>query len=430
MAKIAEPPYNEQAEQAVLGSLLIEPDAIAAVSEILAPEHFYIIKHQWIYEAMLRVYGKNEPVDLLTVSKELGRADKLDEAGGEPYIAALTEVVPTALHVETYAKTVAECALRRRVLLACSNIAQAAYDMSADAQNIATTAYNAIAEATSGALYQKRLTLDEACDALLAEIAAASEGAMPGAPTGIEALDKALSGLRPSRLYVVAGLPGSGKTTLMLSMLLAVARSGRRAAMWSLEMSEIEMLSVCASRIAGVSLAPSDLAMLNKSTRTEYMTRIHDAIRTIRNLPISLIAAPGITPSQIAHEVKVMKLTKGIDVIAADYIQLMRAPQMSRDATREQEVSAVAWGLKELAMRHDVAVIAGSQVNDDGQLRESRAIEQHADAVMVLTTTERMQTYRRVTATLRKNRGGPVCELNLIYEPAAARFGSVRQEAF
>lgn len=418
-------PHDAAAEEAVLGSLLIDPPAIPRVAAILRPEDFYIVKNGWAYEAILAV---GESADLLTVGQRLSAAGRLDEAGGEGWLAQLTTAVPTALNVEAYARTVADHALRRRVLGACSAIAKRAYDMSAPAGDIAASAYDALARATAGPSARRRVTLDEACDTLLADLASAESGSMPGAPTGIAALDRALSGLRPARLYVVAGLPGTGKTTLMLSMLIAAARAGRRAAMWSCEMSETEMLSVCVSHIAGVSLAPGDIAALSRDARAEHMRRVADAMQTVRALPISLIAAPGITPAQLVQEARAMQAARGLDVMAADYVQLMRAPQLARDATREQEVSSVAWGLKELAMALDVAVVAGSQVNDDGQLRESRAIEQHADAVLVLTTTERTGPARRVTASLRKNRGGPTRELELIYRPAAAHFGALRKE--
>lgn len=424
MASNILPPHSIEAEEATLGSLLIDPPAIPVVARFLPPAAFYLQTHQWLYEAMLSLGDK---ADLLTVTQELERAGKLQECGGEGFIARLTATVPTALNVETYARTVEAYAIRRRVIEACSGIAKLAFDERQPVPDVIDKSQSLLLSAVAGSARRQTVTLAEAAEQVYAEVDAVLEHQrVPGVSTGISAVDHMIGGMKPGRLYTFAGLPGTGKTTLMLNLLLNAARAGHTAAMFSCEMTEAELLSVCVSNRASMSLSAGDLVRLDARGKAEARARLADALQEVVNLPLILRSASGMTPAEFRFECKSLQLTRGLKVAAADYIQIMRPNINGKDTNREQEVSSIAWGLKETAMELGIAVLCGSQVNDDGQVRESRAIEQHTDSLVLLKAGQNGGEASELTATFRKNRGGPTGDITLAYRKAKAHIGGVR----
>jgi len=416
------PIYSEEAEQSALGSAIIDQEALAMLADILKPEHFWDVRHQYIYEAMLSLFGRGSPVDLLSLSDELRLRGHLDEAGGEPYIAALCCVVPTALHVRHYAEIVYRDWQRRTALRIAQEVAKAAYEGHND---LPTYAADRLSVLTTGE--RQAISLSDALVCCVADYDAAGER-LPGVPTGLSALDRILGGLCPGRLTVIAGKPGTGKTTLMLQMALTAARSGSPVVIVSCEMSEPEVCRTLLSRHAGISLSPADVLALDERTRAEQRRRLMDAVDQIVKMPISVEYRPDISVAQLRHLLR-YHAQRGTKLAVVDYVQLVDG-RTRRDQSREQEVAEVALALKTLAGQLGMSIVAGSQVNDAGEVRESRAIEQHADALIVLERADigdamNPPPVRTIEAQIRKNRHGPIGKLQLGFHAAKASFAEV-----
>jgi len=416
------PIYSEEAEQSALGSAIIDPEALAVLADLLRPEHFYELRHQRIFEALLSLFARGAPVDLLSISDELQVRGHLDDVGGEPYIAELCCAVPTALNVKHYAEIVYRDWQRRTALHVAQEIAKAAYDGKDD---LPTYAADRLSALTTGK--RETVTLSDALLHCIADYDDAGER-LPGAPTSLSALDRILGGLCTGRLTVVAGKPGAGKTTLMLQMALSAARAGHPVVIVSCEMSEQEVCRVMLSRHAGISLSPADVLALDERTRAEQRRRLMDAADQIAMMPIAIEYRPAISVSQLRHLLRHHAL-RGARLAIVDYIQLVDG-RTRRDQSREQEVAEVALALKTLAGQLSMSIVAGSQVNDAGEVRESRAIEQHADALIVLERADVSDALnplpiRTVEAQIRKNRHGAIGKLQLGFCPSKASFAEV-----
>jgi len=416
------PIYSEEAEQSALGSAVIDPDALAVLADVLRPEHFYELRHQHIFEALLSLFGRGVSVDLLSLSDELRTQGHLDDVGGEPYIAALCCAVPTALNVRHYAEIVYRDWQRRTAMRIAQEIAEAAHQGRDD---LPTYAADRLSALTTGA--RQVISLSDALLHCVADYDSAGER-LPGMPTGLSALDRILGGLCPGRLTVIAGKPGAGKTTLMLQMALSAARAGSPVVIVSCEMSEPEVCRVLLSRHAGISLSPADVLALDERARSDQRRRLMDAADQIAVMPIAIEYRPGISVSQLRHLLRHHSL-RGAKLAIVDYIQLVDG-RTRRDQSREQEVAEVALTLKTLAGQLGLSIVAGSQVNDAGEVRESRAIEQHADALIVLERADasdalKLPPVRTVEAQIRKNRHGSIGKLQLGFCPAKASFAEV-----
>jgi len=416
------PIYSEEAEQSALGSAFIDPEGLAVLADTLRPEHFWDVRHQHICEAMLSLFARGVPVDLLSLSDELRIQGHLDEAGGEPYIAELCCAVPTALHVRRYVEIVYRDWQRRTAIRIAGEIAAAAHQGHDD---LPTYAADRLSVLTTGA--RQTVSLSDALLHCVSDYDSAGER-LPGMSTGLSALDRILGGLCPGRLTVVAGKPGAGKTTLMLQMALAAARAGSPVVVVSCEMSEPEVCRVLLSRHSGISLSPADVLALDERMRADQRRRLMDAADQIAKMPIAIEYRPGISVGQLRHLLR-HHAQRGLKLAVVDYIQLVDG-RTRRDQNREQEVAEVALALKTLAGQLGLSVVAGSQVNDAGEVRESRAIEQHADVLVVLDRTDAGDALnpppvRTVEAQIRKNRHGAVGKLQLGFHAAKASFAEV-----
>jgi replicative DNA helicase len=419
---IATPIYSEEAEQSALGSAIIDREALTVLADTLRPEHFWDVRHQHIYAALLSLFARGAPVDLLSLSDELSMQGHLDEVGGEPYIAELCCAVPTALNVRHYAEIVYRDWQRRTAMRVAQEIAEAAYQGRDDLPAYAADRLSAL---TTGA--RQVISLSDALLHCVADYDAAGER-LPGMPTGLSALDRILGGLCPGRLTVIAGKPGAGKTTLMLQMALSAARAGYPVVVVSCEMSEPEVCRVLLSRHAGISLSPADVLALDERTRADQRRRLMDAADQIAGMPLTIEYRPGISVSQLRHLFRHHAL-RGVKLAIVDYIQLVDG-RTRRDQSREQEVAEVALVLKTLAGQLGLSIVAGSQVNDAGEVRESRAIEQHADALIVLDRADvgdalNPLPVRTIEMQIRKNRHGAIGRLQLGFCPSKASFAEV-----
>jgi replicative DNA helicase len=385
-------PNNIEAEQAVLGALLIDPDAIIKVVPILHTEDFYLEKHAWIFEAIFALHERREPIDFLTVVAELERRDKINAVGGAAYITALINAVPTAIHVEHYARLVERLATQRRLITAAGNIAQIAYDSAEDLDemiNHAEETLFAVAQRRiSRDLISMRVAVDQFMDHL--DYVQRHQGELLGVPSGFIDLDKLLGGFQPSDLIIVAGRPGSGKTSFALSIMqTAAAQYKKRIALFSLEMSAEQLVQ---RLVASMGEIDSQGLRLGKIGDEDY-ARLVRATGELSELPIFIDDSAALTPTEIRAKARRLRAEHGVDLIIIDYLQLMTV--RGRPENRVQEISQISRQLKELARELHVPVVALSQLSRAvesrldhrpqlADLRESGSIEQDADVVIFI----------------------------------------------
>ncbi|MEN9935866.1 MAG: hypothetical protein RLZZ387_2445 [Chloroflexota bacterium] len=432
---LPELPHDLAAEQAVLGSVLLNRDAIVAIAPWLRPDHFFAARHAQVYQAMLDLYHRRTPPDTRTVADELRRHSILETVGGVVYLSQLVDQVPTSYHVEHYARTVERTGVLRQVIRAGSQIAALGFEEAGELEDTLGRA-----EALVQDIGQQRATRDfvplgQVFDTLYEQIQAMQErrGEVAGVPTGFRELDVLLGGLQKSDLLVLAGRPGMGKTACALSIAYQIAESGRSVGVFSLEMSREQL----AQRLLAMETGIDTHRLRSTQLRDHELERVLSAMGRLATLPVHIEDTAGLTLAELRSKAKRLQAWQGLDVLVIDYLQLIRG----RAADRVQEVSEVARGLKHLAKDLNVPVIAlsqlsraveqrGSKVPQLSDLRESGEIEQAADIVMFLY---RAEVYEAETATpgiaelhVAKHRNGPLGVVPLRFDARTTRFSSTR----
>lgn len=409
-------------ERALLGALLVDATAIAGVAAVVRPDDFAEERHAAIYTAVLAV---GEHADLLTVATELDRRGALERVGGDAYIAELSGAAPTALNAAAYAQHVAELALRRRIVFeACSAIAKRAGDLTLDADGVLDFAQNEIIRAAGTSAHGIRPTSAIAADVWETYSRRVNGEPEPGVSTGLKDLDDALRKLRPGKLVIVAGRPGTGKTTLMTQAAAHAALNDRaRVAVFTLEMSESEVVErVIANRTR------LDMTKAKGHTAAESQ-RVAEELARVSASGLQVVYAAGWTPSRVVAECTRLKHGRGLDLVVVDYLQLLDVSG-PKGSTRDAELAAATRALKTLAMRLDVPVVVGSQLNRDAanvepqlhHLRESGGIESDADAVVMLHVSDEKQP-SGVVAFIRKARDAATGRIDLYHHLGQYRFG-------
>ncbi len=435
------PPHSAEAEEAVLGSLLIDPDAIFDVSTFLKPDSFYRVKNKWIYEAILRLNERREPLDLITVTEELRRQEHLDEIGGEAYVIGLINAVPTSINAESYGRVVEATAVRRQMIKAASEIANLAYNEAEDINVVIDRA-----EQSLFSISEERTTRDLvpvrqiASDYLerIQELHARGDDVI-GVPTGFVDLDRMLGGLNKSDLIIVAARPGMGKTSLQNAMALAAARRyGKRIALFNLEMSGeqlVQRMIAAETRIDSQRLRRGDL-------QDHEWPIFMEAIGRLSETRIFIDDTPSITPNQLRTKCRRLYAEHGLDMVMIDYLQLMQAERSTNN--RVQEISEISRSLKGLARELDVPVVAAAQLSRAveqrqdkrpqlSDLRDSGSIEQDADIVLFIyrdeyynpETTERPNIAEIAIA---KHRNGPTGTIDLFWHGQLATFRNLQRQ--
>jgi replicative DNA helicase len=357
--------YSLEAEEAVLGSVLINPEAYFEIAHVLRPDDFHLHKHRWIWDAFVHLHDQRLPVDLITVAEELQRRNQLDEAGGTAYLTHLINTVPTSLHAEAYAHIVRRSALRRRLLDAASHIAKLAYEEDRDVGEVVNEA-----EATVFAVGAQRLSKDltpinEAISAYYDRVQFLIEhrGEQLGVPTGFYDLDKVLGGMQKSDLLIIAGRPGSGKSGFMISAAKNAAQTHKKhVAIFSLEMSNEQLVQRLIAQETGIDAQRLRMGEL----RDDELPLFAQAVNVLSEIPIFLDDTPALTPLQLRAKCRRLDQEYGLDLVIVDYLQLMQGE--GRSENRVQEVSYISRSLKTLARELNVPVLAGAQL--------SRAVEQ------------------------------------------------------
>lgn len=438
-------PCNTEAEQAVLGALLIDPDAIIKVAPILRPDDFYLEKHAWIFEAAYALHERRDPVDFLTMVSELERNGRLNDAGGAAYVTALINSVPTAVHVEHYAQIVERTSTLRRLISASGDIAGLAYDGSEDIETVIDRAeeliFSVAQRRMSREMIPMRIAVDRFIDHL--DYVQKHQGEIFGVPSGFKDLDKLLGGFQPSDLIIIAGRPGSGKTSFALSIVQhAALAKKKRVALFSLEMSAEQLVQRLVASRARIDSQNLRIGKIGDEEWPELVKATGELSET--NIYIDDSAA--LTPLEIRAKTRRLKAEYGLDLVVIDYLQLMTVH--GRVENRVQEISTISRQLKELARDLRVPVLALSQLSRAvesrqdhrpqlADLRESGSIEQDSDVVVFIfreklyyPTIDAWQAahphkdYPGNTAEIivSKHRHGPIRDIKLYFAEEQATF--------
>ncbi|MBI5304365.1 MAG: replicative DNA helicase [Chloroflexi bacterium] len=438
-------PHNLEAERAVIGGLLIDPDAIIKTAPIVKSEDFYLEKHAWIFDAILALHERREPIDFLSVVTELDRRGKLNDVGGAAYITALINAVPTAVHIEHYAHLVERISTQRKLISAAGHIAGMAYEGVEDVDTLIDRAEESIFAVAQRRMSRDMVPIRIAVDRFLDQLdyVQKHQGEILGVPSGFVDLDRLLGGFQPSDLIIIAGRPGSGKTSFGLSVMQNAARKHhKRIALFSLEMSAEQLVQRLVSSMAVID---SQSLRLGRITDEEY-PKLVEATGELSETQIFIDDSAALTPIEIRAKARRLKSEFGLDMLIVDYLQLMTV--RGRIENRVQEIAMISRQLKELARELHVPVIAMSQLSravesrDDhrpqlADLRESGSIEQDADVVMFIfrektyyPTIEKWQAkhpnkpYPDKIAELivAKHRHGPTKDLQLLFIEEQAKF--------
>ncbi len=426
------PPHSLEAEQSVLGALLIDRDAVVAVVEFLRPEHFYEDKHQKIYEVIMELYQDREPVDLVSVSESLKKKKTVKNVGGTEYLTELVNKVPTAAHAEHYGKLVRDNYTKRQLISAAAKISDMSFDDSGDVRQILDNA-----ESTVFSLAQQHLKqvftpvksiLAESFDRL--DELHKSAGALRGVPSGFSDLDETLAGMQDSNLLILAARPGVGKTAFALNIAQNAAfRYKLPVGFFSLEMSKEELMD----RLL-VSQAEIDAWKMKTGRLDEdEFSKLSDAMGELYETPLYIDDTPGMSILEMRTKARRLQAEHGLRLVIVDYLQLAR-PVRNLD-NRVAEVSEVSQGLKNLARELKVPVLALSQLSRQvesrgikkpqlADLRESGAIEQDADVVMFLWR-ENDEDLENMKLDIAKHRNGALRSLNLRFRGDRIKFYSV-----
>lgn len=428
------PPHNIDAEQSVLGAILIDPESINQVAKFLQPEDFYLESHKLLYEAILDLDEAGEAVDLLTVTEYLRKKGDLEKIGGAAYVASLANVVPTAAHIEYYGHIVEENALLRNLIQLATRISMKGYQGSEDAERLMQEAERMLAELGNRRVSSVFKSLREILVDSLQNLQHIYEhkGEITGVPTGFNDLDKMCSGLQPGDLIIVAARPSMGKTSLGMQIAFHAAGKQKKAvAVFSLEMSKEQLVQRILCAEAGVDLHKLRSGLLNEEDWSVLMRKG----REIANIPLYIDDAAILTVRQVRSKVRRLQAEKGIGLIVIDYLQLMQGS--GRVENRQQEIAEISRSLKGLAKELDVPVLALAQLSRSveqrqdkrpvmSDLRESGSLEQDADVVMFIYRDEyyNPESEKRGIAEIiiGKQRNGPVGVVELAFVKEYTKF--------
>lgn len=432
------PPQNVDAEMSLLGAVLIDEEVLADITEHVKPKDFYDKRHAVVFDAIMRLYEKNKPVDLLTLTDELKRKNELDDIGGSAYLTELTNYVPTAAHAESYAEIVAQKAVRRRLIKASGEISELGYDEQTTTQELLQQAEAELFAVSDQSLKQDLTSLEsiltDSFDRL--EELHRNKGALRGVRTGYRDLDNMTAGLQRSDLIILAARPAMGKTTLVTNLAYNVATIAKQPVLFfSLEMSKEQLVDRMLADASGV----DSWNIRTGNLSDEDFSKLSDAMGEMAEAPIYIDDTPGLSVLEMRTKARRAAHDQPLGLIIIDYLQLMQGS--GRDnGNRVQEVSEISRGLKLIARELNVPVIALSQLSRSvenrspqipqlADLRESGSIEQDADIVMFIyreayynPETERENITDLIIA---KHRNGPVGKVELYFHPERLRFMSL-----
>lgn len=434
------PPQNLEAEASLLGSLLLDTDAMSQIFDRVRTEDFYDNRHVHIFSSMLKLYAAHKPIDLLTLTNQLQSDKLIDQAGGAGYITELTNRVPTASHVEHYADIVREKGLRRRLIKAASAISAQAYEEQTPINELLSNSEADLFSVSQVAVRQDLVSIEsilaESFDRL--DELHKDKSKLRGVPTGFSGLDRLLAGLQSSDLIVLAARPSMGKSTLAMNIAHHVAVHEKQAVLvFSLEMSKEQLVDRLLAAEAGVDAWSIRTGSLND----EDFERLGQAMGQLSEAPIFIDDTPAMTVLEMRTKARREQHKRPLGLVVVDYLQLMSGSQAYGE-NRVQEISEISRGLKALARELKVPVLALSQLSRSvesrspqipqlADLRESGSIEQDADVVMFIYREDyyNPETERQhiTDILIRKHRNGPIGKIELYFHPDRLEFMTLEQ---
>jgi len=432
------PPQNLEAEQSVLGSLLIDQDSIIKVADILAPEDFYKNSHRVIYETITELYTRREPVDVLNLSNALEEKNQLPEIGGRSYLASLASAVPTASNIVSYAEIVRKKATLRRLIHSASTIAELGYHEEGDLSELLDKAEQNLFGVSQRFLKQAFVAITSILTGTFDRIddLHKQKGKLRGIPTGFADLDNKLAGLQKSDLVILAARPSMGKSSLALDIARQVAvKANIPVGIFSLEMSKESIVDRMLCAEADIDLWKMRTGNLSDKGDINDFTKMGYAMGSLSEAPIYIDDSAGANIMEIRTKARRLQAEHGLGLIVIDYLQLMESSSHSEN--RVQEVSAISRGLKAIARELDIPVLALSQLSRSvesrmppipklADLRESGSIEQDADVVMFIYREgyykEKSEFPNVADILIAKHRNGPTGRVQLFFDANRASF--------
>ena len=427
-------PSNRDAEEALIGAVLINPDVYLDVSQFLKAEDFFIIRNQWIWESYHQLHELRQPIDLVTVTETLSNRGQLDEVGGQTYLISLINRAPNAFHAESYGRIIEQNAIRRRMLEAANEIARLAYHQEQAIDTVVDEAEKAIFNVSERRIKRDLVRIQEVVRDYYDRIddLANRPDDIYGVPTGLIDIDHLLGGLQKSDLLIVAGRPGMGKTGFLLGTLRNAALVHKKTvAMFSMEMSNEQLLQRLIAMDTRIDTQRLRSGRLNDNEWDIFFQALDTYDRTM----IFLDDTPAITPLSLRTKCRRLHMEYGLDLVMVDYLQLMTGD--SRTDNRVQEVSNISRNLKVLARELDVPVLAAAQLSRAvehrpdkkpqlSDLRESGSLEQDADIVMFIhrnPLSESEEERNKSEMIVAKHRNGPTHSgINLVFIDELAKF--------
>jgi replicative DNA helicase len=396
------PPQALPLEEAVLGAIMLDKDALPVVMDILSAESFYADAHQLIFKAVLRLFEKSQPIDMLTVSESLKKSGDLEAIGGAYYLVELTGRVASSANIEYHARIVSQKHIQRELIKVSTQIIKDAYEDTTDVFNLLDEAEKGLFDITQNNLsrnYESMGSLASKTLKMLEELKNKKDG-LTGVPTGFTELDRLTSGWQPSDMVILAARPGMGKTSFVLALAKNAAMDFQKpVAVFSLEMSNVQLVQ----RLISMEAEISGSKMRNGKLEEYEWQQLQSAIEKMSEVPIFIDDTPGINIFELRAKCRRLKMQHDIQMVIIDYLQLMSGGGENQKGNREQEISAISRALKGMAKELNIPVIALSQLSRAvetrggakrpqlSDLRESGAIEQDADMVSFIYRPEYYQ---------------------------------------
>ncbi len=435
------PPQDLDAERALLGSILLRPEAMHEISDLVFSDSFYVGKHRLIFTAMFDLFKRNEPIDLVSVSSKLKEIKQLESAGGMAYLASLVDMVPTSMNAKHYAEIVYKKATMRALIEASHHISELGFSEEEDIDELLDKAEKRMFEVTNTTTSKKFIPLSHALTEAFERLdrLSKSDGELRGVPTGFPELDHKLAGLQKSDLIILAARPSMGKTSFALDIARNTAvKFGKSVGIFSLEMSSqqlVDRMLAAEAQVDGWALRTGKLR------NDEEFDRISDAMSHLSQAKIFIDDQPANNILKMRATARRLKAEHGLDLIIVDYLQLMAPTTRLKAESMVQQVTEISRSLKQLARELEVPVIALSQLSRAietrrgrpqlSDLRDSGSIEQDADIVAFIHSEDRYKEQSErsniVELIIAKHRNGPIGTVELFFDDKKASFRSIER---
>ncbi|MCK6580112.1 MAG: replicative DNA helicase [Anaerolineae bacterium] len=434
-------PFSQEAEQAVIGAVLVNSDIFLALASFLTSDDFYFVRHVHIWDALRRINDRNDRIDYITLIDELRAHNVLDEVGGPSYLLSLANNTPSAYHAESYGRLVERAAIRRRLLAAADEIKDIARDEQMTTEKVITEAESRLFRVTERSSNREIIPMSEAINSYFGrmEYLYQHPDEPLGLPTGFRDLDKMLGGLQRSDLLIFAGRPGMGKTSFLLSMALnSASLYGARVLIFTMEMGHEQIVQRLLSMETGIN---TQKMRTGQFTPQEWAKFVH-ATGRLGSLMVFIDDSPALTPIQMRTKCRRVAHEHGLDLVILDYIQLMSSGGVYEN-NRVQEISFISRNIKEIARELNVPVFTAAQLSRAveqrqdkrpqlSDLRESGSLEQDADIVAFLyrdsVYNEASETPNKADIIIAKHRNGPTGTISLYFENSLTRFSDYRTQ--